>query len=171
MDAESEPDSGSVIAIAAQRPSYRWSCSSFATAEIAAFPRPWRGIERTRPTSPQQVSITPSAEDMLVPLRLPVSVDFDALTPDAPAPADAPESFMPSISAASMSSSFGYSCSATSYLREIGRSTSCATWWACSERTLNFLGISRLMAIRPRDLLPPRPLLASRDTSARQGVP
>ena len=52
---------------------------------------------------------------------------------------------MPSISEASMSSSFGYSCSATSYLREIGRKTSAATWWAWPTSGLNFFGISRLI--------------------------
>ena len=36
MAAESEPASGSVIAIAAHLPPKRLSCSSFATAEIAA---------------------------------------------------------------------------------------------------------------------------------------
>ena len=59
-----------------------------------------------------------------------------------PAPPVPPPSFIPSISAASMSSSFGRSCSAMSYLREIGRSTSAATWWACSTSGLSFLGVS-----------------------------
>ena len=38
--AESDPASGSVIAIAAHLPPNRFSCSSFATAAIAAWPRP-----------------------------------------------------------------------------------------------------------------------------------
>ena len=55
--------------------------------------------------------------------------------------------FMPSISDASMSSSLGCSCSARSYLREIGRNTSVATWWAWLTSGLNFLGISRLIIV------------------------
>ena len=47
---------------------------------------------------------------------------------------------MPSISAASMSSSLGYSCSARSYLREIGRSMFIATWWAWSTSGRMLLG-------------------------------
>src|SRR4051812_35098472 len=66
-------------------------------------------------------------------------------TPAAPAPPDAPDSASPSIIAASMSSSLGYSCSAASYLREIGRSMFIATWWAWSTRGLTFLGTSRLI--------------------------
>ena len=57
--AESEPASGSVIAIAAQRPSKRCSCSSLATEAIAELPSPWRGIESSSPTSPQQSSMIP----------------------------------------------------------------------------------------------------------------
>ena len=114
--AESEPASGSVIAIAAHLPPKRSSCSSLATAAIAAWPRPWRGIASSRPTSPQHSSIRPSRLAMLEPLRLPGSV-FVALAPlepleppptvPAPAPPSEPLSFMPSISAASMSSSLG----------------------------------------------------------------
>ena len=54
---------------------------------------------------------------------------------------------MPSISDASMSSSFGYSCSAMSYLREIGRKTSVATWLAWLTSGLYFFGISRLIMV------------------------
>ena len=39
--AESDPKLGSVIAIAAQTFPSRASCSSVATPEIAALPRPW----------------------------------------------------------------------------------------------------------------------------------
>ena len=52
---------------------------------------------------------------------------------------------MPSIMAASMSSSLGYSCSASSYLREMGRSMFIATWWAWSTSGRIFLGVSRLI--------------------------
>ena len=108
--AESEPASGSVIAIAAHLPPKRSSCSSLATAAIAAWPRPWRGIVSSRPTSPQHSSISPSRLAMLVPLRLPSRSALAPLPPPtepAPAPPSAPPSFMPSITAASMSSSFG----------------------------------------------------------------
>ena len=50
--AESDPAAGSVIAIAAHMPSKRSLCSAFATDAIAELPRPWRGIESSRPTSP-----------------------------------------------------------------------------------------------------------------------
>ncbi len=68
-------------------------------------------------------------------------------TPAAPAPPEAPDSLMPSIIAASMSSSLGYSCSASSYLREMGRSMFIATWCACSISGRTFLGVSRLMVM------------------------
>ncbi len=71
---------------------------------------------------------------MLVPLRLAPSGAFLALpeepllpTAPAPAPLRAPPSLRPSMAAASMSSSLGYSCSSVSYLRELGRRTSAAT--------------------------------------------
>ena len=116
--AESEPASGSVIAIAAHLPPNRLSCPSSATAAIAAWPRPWRGIVSSRPTSPQHSSVRPSRLAMLLPLRLALGSAFLALaplplpspfppTPPAPAPPSAPLSFMPSIAAASMSSSLG----------------------------------------------------------------
>ena len=89
---------------------------------------------------------------MLEPLRLPVSAFLPLAEPfeppptvPAPAPPSEPDSFMPSISAASMSSSLGYSCSAVSYLRELGRKISVATWWDWLTSPLNFLGISRLI--------------------------
>jgi hypothetical protein len=112
--AESEPASGSVIAIAAHLPPNRASCSSLATAAIAAWPRPWRGIVSSSPTSPQHSSINPSRLAMFEPLRFPPSsaaafVDPLSRPPTVPAPAppSAPDSFMPSITAASMSSSLG----------------------------------------------------------------
>jgi hypothetical protein len=68
---------------------------------------------------------------MLLPLRVASAEPFELApsrrTPAAPAPSMPPPSPRPSIAAASMSSSFGYSCSARSYLREIGRKTSAAT--------------------------------------------
>ena len=45
-----------------------------------------------------------------------------------------------------MSSSLGYSCSAWSYLREIGRKISVDTWCAWLTSMPNFFGISRLIA-------------------------
>jgi hypothetical protein len=108
--AESEPASGSVIAIAAQRPPKRSSCSSSATDAIAELPRPWRGIESRSPTSPQESSMTPRQVAMLLPLRFPpppAEAPFPRPTPAAPAPRVAPPSFIPSITAASMSSSLG----------------------------------------------------------------
>ena len=77
-----------------------------------------------------------------------------ALTPVAPAPEIAPPSDMPSIAAASMSSSFGYSCSDLSYLREMGRKISSDTWWAWLISIPNFFGVSNEMDIRPTPRLP-----------------
>src|SRR5215471_14634475 len=51
------------------------------------------------------------------------------------------------MSEASMSSSTGYSCSARSYLREMGRRKALATSWARSTRGLNFRGTSRFTGI------------------------
>ena len=100
--------------------------STFPEDEKAAA---WRGIESSRPTSPQQSSMMPSTVERLEPLRFSPGSDplAERRTPVAPAPPRSEPSFMPSISDASMSSSFGYSCSARSYLREIGRNTSVAT--------------------------------------------
>src|SRR5882762_7164974 len=125
--------------------SNRASCSSSATDAIAALPSPWRGIASTSATSPQQASMTLRTVDRLPPLRTPsVSLSFERRTPRAPVPCS-PESFMPSTSAASMSSSLGYSCSARSYRREIGRNTPRATWCAWSTNSLNLAGTSRLI--------------------------
>ena len=84
----------------------------------------------------------------------------------------APVSDTPSISAASMSSSLGYSCSARSYLREIGRSMFIASWWAWSieRRGLLLAGSPRLI-IRPAPRLPSRRRPAGRGTTVRPGAP
>ena len=111
--AESEPASGSVIAIAAHSPSKRSACSSSATEAMAELPSPWRGIASSRPTSPRDSSMTPSAVAMLAPLRLP-PLPLVRRTPVAPAPPVSPPSSRPSISAASMSSSLGRVCSSRS---------------------------------------------------------
>ena len=146
MLAESEPVPGSVIAMPAQTPSNRASCSSSATLAIAELPRPWRGIESSRPTSPQHISWIDITEARLVPFFTESSSSSEPRrTPAAPAPSDAPDSASPSIIAASMSSSLGYSCSARSYLREIGRSMFIATWCAWPTRVRNFFGSSRLI--------------------------
>ncbi|WP_246354674.1 hypothetical protein [Nocardioides ungokensis] len=155
MLAESEPVPGSVIAIPAHTPSNRFSCSSSATLAMAELPRPWRGIESSRPTSPQHISWIDMTEARFAPFFTPVSWSLSSRrTPAAPAPSPAPDSESPSIIAASMSSSLGYSCSARSYLREIGRSMFMATWWACPASGRNFFGSSRLMAIRQAPHLP-----------------
>jgi hypothetical protein len=112
--AESEPASGSVIAIAAQRPSKRSSCSSSPTEAIAELPSPWRGMESRSPTSPQQSSMIESAVDMFEPLRFSPSPPAERRTPAAPAPPIPVASFTPSMTAASMSSSFGRACSSRS---------------------------------------------------------
>ena len=67
-------------------------------------------------------------------------------TPRAPVP-PSPPSFMPSTSAASASSSLGYSCSARSYLREMGRKISSDTWCAWLISMPNFFGVSSEMLI------------------------
>src|SRR4051794_27143568 len=147
---ESEPKLGSVIAIEAHSLPNRSSCSSLATDAIAASPRPWRGIDSTIATSPQQASMIDSTEDMLVPLRFPgPSFPESRRTPRAPVP-PSPPSFIPSIRAASMSSSFidsPWGASMASYLREIGRKISVDTWWAWLTSIANFFGTSRLIAI------------------------
>ena len=131
MFAESEPVPGSVIAMPAHTPSKRSSWSSSATEAIAELPSPWRGIDSSSPTSPQHISWIDITDARLVPFRTsPSSSSEPRRTPAAPAPSLAPDSASPSIIAASMSSSLGYSCSARSYLREIGRSMFIATWWA-----------------------------------------
>ena len=155
MLAESEPVPGSVIAIAAQVPPSRSCCSSFATEAIAELPRPCRGMLSSSAVSPQHISAIESTEARLVPFLTRPSSSLRPsarLTPDAPAPLAWPESDRPSIIAASMSSSLGYSCSARSYLREIGRSMFIATWCAWSTSVRCFLGVSRLIVIRERRL-------------------
>ena len=127
--AESEPKSGSVMAMEAHtRPNFS-ICSSLATAAMAEFPRPCRGIESVRPTSPQQVSMMLSSDFMLPPLETPSRLGAPPdpiVAPEAAWPA----SSMASIMALRVSSSTGYSCSARSYLREMGRKIWVATWRA-----------------------------------------
>src|SRR5690554_8139514 len=86
MLAESEPVSGSVMAIAAHLLPNRFSCSSLATAAIAALPKPWRGKVKDKPTSPQQSSCKLNTVDMLVPLIMPSPVFLSCLSLPAPAP-------------------------------------------------------------------------------------
>ena len=66
--AESEPKLGSVMAIAAHTLPRRSSCSSVATPEIAALPRPWKGTDSSSATSPQLISSALTSADMLAPL-------------------------------------------------------------------------------------------------------
>jgi len=105
--AESEPASGSVIAMAAHTLPKRFFCSGVATAAMAALPRPWRGIVNASPQSPQHSSIMPMAAAMLAPLTTPCSLLSSAfwLSPLAPAPPAPPPSRTPSSRAATMSSS------------------------------------------------------------------
>src|SRR5258705_3007442 len=145
--AESEPNRGSVIAIAAHTLPSRSSCSSVATPDIAALPRPWRGTERRSAMSPQLTSVALSTADMLPPLRF----SFEAsLSRNASAPANeiVLASEIPSKRLASVSSSTGYACSFRSYLREIGRIISAAPWWPLSMTACSFLGISKLIAMK-----------------------
>ena len=94
-----------------------------ATEAIAELPSPCRGIESSRPTSPQHISMIDSTEARLAPFLyalLSLRVALSRRTPAAPAPLDAPDSESPSIIAASMSSSMGYSCSARVVLAGVG---------------------------------------------------
>src|SRR6185503_12333044 len=101
MAPESEPVSGSVIAMAAHLPLKRASCSSDATEAMAALPRPWRGMDSSRPASPQHISIVPRHTDMFA-----VDGLLDVRrTPPAPAPP--PDALRPSNRDARVSSSFG----------------------------------------------------------------
>ncbi len=111
MFAVSDPVSGSVIAIDAQARPNRSCCSASPTDAMAELPRPWRGSESNRPTSPQHISAIDITDARLVPLRTraPTSSSSDSsrLTPEAPAPELAPDSERPSIIAARRSSSLG----------------------------------------------------------------
>src|SRR5690348_4644553 len=163
MAPESDPVSGSVMAIAAHFPLYRASCSSDATDAIAALPRPWRGIDNSRPASPQHISIVPRTRDRFAVDALP----DERRTPPAPAPP--PDALRPSRRDASVSNSLGYVCSAWSYLRELGRRNAIAAWRAWSTRVVSFRGTSRLITPAPR--LPSRPPHAGRGTTAPPGAP
>ena len=104
--AESEPKLGSVIAIAAHTFPSRASCSSVATPEIAALPRPWRGTDSSSAMSPQLISVALSTADMFPPLWF----SFGAsLSRNASAPANEMvlASEIPSKRLASVSSSTG----------------------------------------------------------------
>ena len=72
---------------------------------------------------------------------------FDGASPPAPSSADfsAPRFCLASF--ASSSSSTGYSCSALSYLREMGRKMCSAARWVRSTVESNFFGSSRLIAM------------------------
>ena len=110
MLAESEPVSGSVMAMLAHRPPKRSCCSASATEAMAELPRPWRGSESSSPTSPQHISAIDITEARLVPFFTRPSSSARAssrFTPEAPAPLLAPESDSPSIIAARRSSSLG----------------------------------------------------------------
>ncbi len=110
MLAESDPVLGSVMAIAAHVPAYRSCCSGVATEAMAELPRPWRGMESSRPVSPQHISATDMTDARLAPLRTPPVASgsrSSRRTPAAPAPSAEPDSERPSIIAASMSSSCG----------------------------------------------------------------
>ena len=112
MFAVSEPVSGSVIAIEAHSRPKRSCCSASPTDAIAELPRPWRGSESSRPTSPQHISAMDITEARLVPFWTPRSsavgvAGSSRVTPEAPAPELAPDSDRPSIIAASRSSSLG----------------------------------------------------------------
>ena len=142
--AESEPASGSVIAIAAHLPPKRSSCSSLATDGD-------RGVaEALARHRQQQADVAPAhLHDAEHGRRgwcrcgcrsLVVASLASRRTPAGAGAAElAAARSCPSISAASMSSSFGYACSAWSYLREIGRSISVATWWAWLDQRLELL--------------------------------
>ena len=148
--AESEPNSGSVIAIAGP--------GALEPLELLVVgDRGDRGVaEALARHREQQADVAPAhlhdrehrGEVGAVLARCVSPSSSSRRTPVAPAPSLAPDSERPSIIAASMSSSLGYSCSARSYLREIGRSMFIATWWAWSTSGRNFLGSSRLI-IRP----------------------
>src|SRR3954453_14174321 len=126
---------------------------------MAELPNPCRGIDSSSPPSPQHISMIESTEARLEPVRVPVSgapaapsaasaassASSVRRTPEAPAPLAWPDSDRPSTMAASMSSSLGYSCSARSYLRELGRSRFIATWWALPISGRNLRGGSRLI--------------------------
>jgi len=87
--AESEPNPGSVMAIAAHTSlPRRSSCSGVATEEMAALPRPWRGTDSSSATSPQLISRAFSNADMLAPLTVASLPEPLASSRNASAPAN-----------------------------------------------------------------------------------
>ena len=104
--AESEPNPGSVIAMAAQTRPSRSSCSSVATADTAALPRPWKGIDSSIAASPQLASSACSAAAMLAALRFSPLLSL-LRRPLAPAISSVLDSEAPANSSASVSSSTG----------------------------------------------------------------
>ncbi len=96
------------MAIAAQMPlPRRASCSSVATPEIAALPRPWRGTDSSSATSPQVISRALSNADMLPPLMFPFGPSSASRNASAPANEMVLASEMPSKRVARVSSSTG----------------------------------------------------------------
>src|SRR6478672_10297765 len=126
----------------------RSSCSLVATPLIAALPRPWRGTESIKATSPQLISITLTTADMLPPLWLVALASSASRNASAPAKATKFASEMPSKRVAKVSSSTGYSCSRRSHLRDIGRSISAAPWCPFSITAFSLRGSSRLIAMK-----------------------
>ena len=109
MLAESEPVPGSVIAMAAHVPAKRCCCSSSATEAMAELPSPCRGIESSRPTSPQHISAIDITDEQVGAVAHTDLLVRRLVTSYAgcPAPSAAPDSGIPSIIAASMSSCSG----------------------------------------------------------------
>ncbi len=105
--AESDPNPGSVMAIAAHTLPSRSSCSSVATPEIAALPNPWNGMDSTRATSPQLTSTMLTTADMLPPLMFPFGPSSSSRNASAPANEMVLASEMPSNSVATVSNSTG----------------------------------------------------------------
>src|SRR5690625_4166121 len=101
-------------------------------------------MDRVRPTSPQQVSMMLSSDFMLPALATPSRLGAPPEPMVAPEAA-CPASSMASIMALRVSSSPGHSCSARSYLREMGRKIWVATWRAWLGPTCSFLGSSSLI--------------------------
>ena len=96
------------MAIAAQMPlPSRSSCSSVATPEIAALPRPWRGTDSSRAISPQAISIAFTNADMLPPLRFPFGPSSAPRNASVPANETVLVSKMPSKRLEMVSSSTG----------------------------------------------------------------
>ncbi len=106
--AESEPNDGSVMAMAAQMPPpRRASCSSVATPDTAALPSPWRGTDSSSAISPQAISSALTNADMLAPLMLVFGPSPAARNASVPANEMVLAAVMPSKRVAMVSSSTG----------------------------------------------------------------